>query len=193
MESPKLPIPLPVNGQEICEYADVPFGWFRIRYNGCILLAIYNALLLTGHGVGLMDIRKHLHHPLKPRFFGVRQWEVARCLRKLKIPHSSFSSAGELTAAMKPGDIAIVLSWNKSVPYCHFTMGEVPLSVVRFPSPFGGAHGVAVKRRHEGGWTVYNRYSNRSTPYEYRQFEDFLPFGALFIRGFLISPSSSNS
>lgn len=96
---------------------------------------------------------------------------------------------------MKPGDVAIVLSWNRSVPYCHFTMGQEPLSVLRFPDPFGGAHGVAVEYTKDGKWTVYNRYSNRKRPYVYPDFESFLPFAPLFVRGFLITPAfdASNS
>lgn len=185
---PPLP-PAPVNGQRLCKYANVPFGWFKMGYNGCILLGIYNALLLSGYDPDLMEIRKHLHRSWKPRFFGVREWEIPRCLKKLSIPYEEFTSPRALTEAMEPGAVAIVLSWNRSIPYCHFTMGEEPLSVLRFPDPFGGAHGVAVERKDNGSWMVYNRYSNRDRAYAYPDFESFLPFDALFVKGFLISPA----
>ena len=179
----------PVNGQRLCEYTNVPFGWFHIGYNGCVVLAIYNALLLTGYQKDLQEIRRCLHRIWKPRIFGVRQWEISRSLKTLEIPYASFSSVSELRSAMKPGDVAIVLSWNRTIPFCHFTMGEAPLSVLRFPDPFGGAHGMALEYTQKGTWKVYNRYSNRDKTYEYQTFEEFLPYNALFVKGFLIPPS----
>ncbi len=178
----------PVNGQKVCAYAKIPFGWCSIGYNGCVLLAIYNALLLAGYEPDLMDIRKHLHRFWKPRFFGVRAWEVARCLKKLNVPFQRVSSGEEVVSNMRPGKIAILLDWNRTVPFCHFTMGEEPLSVLRFPDPFGGAHGVAAALTDRGLWCVYNRYSNRETVYEYPDFESFCPFPSLFIKGFIIEP-----
>lgn len=194
MKEEKTPLlPAPVNGQKLCEYAHVPFGWFRMSYNGCLVLAIYNALLLTGYNINLEQIHKCLHRFWKPRLFGVREWEISRCLKKLQIPFRQYISPREFTSAMKPGDVAVVLSWNRTVPYCHFTMGREPLSVLRFPDPFGGAHGVAVEYTEKGTWVVYNRYSNRDRPYVYPDFERFLPFEALFVKGFLISSPSKDS
>ncbi len=176
----------PVNGQKLCEYANVPFGWFRVAYNGCVALSIYNALLLSGYKVPFHRIHKVLHRFWKPRFFGVRVWEIRRCLRKLKIPFREFWSGDLLRSSMEPGDTAIVMSWNDTVPYCHFTLGEEPLSILRYPSPFGGAHGVAVTYTAPGNWTVYNRYSNRDHAYTYSSFREFLPFEAAFTKAFLI-------
>ncbi len=179
----------PVNGQSVCAYAKIPFGWFHIGYNGCILLSIYNALILGGYEPDFMQIRKLLHRVWKPRVFGVRAWEIARCLKKLKVPFRRVSSGEEVTSAMRSGDVAIILSWNRSVPFCHFTVGKEPLSVIRFPDPFGGAHGVAVTLTDQGKWRVFNRYSNRDTIYEFSDFESLCPFPALFMKGFIIEPS----
>lgn len=190
LKGEKLPLShAPVNGQALCEYANIPFGWFHIGYNGCLVLAIYNALLLSGYEIDLAAVHKVLHRFWKPRFFGVRQWEISRCLKKLEIPFREFDSPAEFVASMEPGDVAIVLSWNRTVPFCHFTMGEEPLSVLRFQDPFGGAHGVAVEYSKTEKWIVYNRYSNRDKPYEYPDFRSFLPFDAQFVKGFLLSPA----
>ena len=182
----ELPALQPANGQRLCEYANVPFGWFRVAYNGCVALSVYNALLLTGYRVPFYRIHGILHRPWIPRLLGVRVWELRRCLRKLGIPFREFRSGDLLASAMEPGDTAIVMSWNQTVPYCHFTLGEEPVSILRFHSPFGGAHGVAVTYTAPGRWTVYNRYSNRNHVYTYGSFREFLPFEAAFIRGFLI-------
>ena len=179
---------MPVNGQKICEYAKVPFGWFSIGYNGCVLLAIYNALLLSGYQEDVMTVRRHIHRFWRPRIFGVRVTEIPRCLKKLKIPFRSASSPEEFVAAMKPGSAAILMRWNDTVPYCHFTMGEEPLSVTRFPNLFGGAHGVAVTCEENGVWKVYNRYSNRSTVYHYSDFQEFCPYHTLFMKAFILEP-----
>ncbi len=176
----------PVNGQKLCEYANVPFGWFRVSYNGCVALSIYNALLLSGYEIPFCRIHRLLHRFWKPRIFGVRVWELRRCLRKLDIPFREFWSGELLSSSMEPGDTAIVMSWNETVPYCHFTLGKEPLSVLRYVNPFGGAHGVAVTYTAPGNWTVYNRYSNRDHAYCYSSFRDFLPFEGAFMKGFLI-------
>ena len=179
------------NGQQLCEYAQVPFGRFRVAYNGCVALSVYNALLLKGYNIPFYRIHRILHKPWVPRIFGVRVWELRRCLRKLGIPFREFWSGDFLADAMEPGDTAIVMSWNDSVPYCHFTLGEEPLSVLRYPSPFGGAHGVAVTYTAPGKWTGYNRYSNRDHVYTYGSFREFLPFEAAFMKGFLIQKGGS--
>ena len=182
----------PVNGQRICAYAKVPFGWFTMSFNGCVILAIYNALLLAGWDADVMAIRSYLHGFWRARLFGVRTTEVTRYLRKRKIPYRKVSTADELTAAMKPGDIALVMCWNRTVPYCHFTMGSEPVSLDRFPDPFGGAHGMAVTLTDQGKWKVYNRYSNRDRVYEYGSFKEFCPFEPLFKMGLIIPPPGGN-
>ena len=179
-------LPLPVNGQALCEYKDVPFGWFRVSYNGCVALSIYNALLLSGYNIPFSRIHGMLHRPWIPRIFGVRIREIRRCLKKLGIPFREFSDPHQLASSMEPGTTAVVMKWNRTVPYCHFTIGEEPLSVLRFTDPFGGAHGMAVSRTAPGKWTVYNRYSNRDRPYIYDSFQEFYLFEPAFMRGFLI-------
>ena len=181
------------NGQKLCEYRDVPFGWFRVAYNGCVALSVYNALVLLGYGIPFRRIHRLFHRFWKPRFLGVRTWELRRALKKLDIPFREFWSGELLSAAMEPGDVAIVMSWNETVPYCHFTLGEEPLSVLRFHTPFGGAHGVAVAYTAPGKWTVYNRYSNRDRAYVYGSFREFLPYEAAFMKGFLLRPISTEA
>ncbi len=185
--------PLPINGQALCEYANVPFGWFRIAYNGCAALSIYNALLLSGYHIPFSRIHGMLHKWWIPRIFGVRVWEIRRCLKKLEIPFREFSAGDQLSSAMEPGTTAVVMKWNRSVPYCYFTVGEEPLSVLRFSDPFGGAHCMAVSYTVPGKWTVYNRYSNQARPYFYDSFRDFLLFETTFMRGFLIQKKSLNT
>ena len=185
--------PVPVNGQKLCEYANVPFGWWNMGYNGCVVLALYNALILSGYDADVYRIRDFLHRRWKPRIFGVRAWEAGRYLRKGKISYKTVRSTSELLSAMRPGSVAVVLFWNRTVPFCDFSMGGELLSVRRFPDPFGGAHGMAVALREDGTWQVFNRYSNRTTAYEYKKFEDFCPFPSLFMKGFILTQKTTES
>ncbi|MBR6825948.1 MAG: hypothetical protein IKM59_05300 [Oscillospiraceae bacterium] len=177
----------PINGQKLCEYANISFGWCRFGHNGCVVLSIYNALLRSGYDCSVKKVHSMLHRPWRPRFLGVRVGEIRRCLRKLQIPFREFSSGRTLAASMVPGDVAILMRWNRTVPYIDFTMGKEPLSVLRFPDPFDGAHGVAVEYSAPGKWLVYNRYSNRDRVYEYTTLEEFLSFETAFMAGFLIA------
>lgn len=181
----------PVNGQKLCPYAKVPFGWRTMGHNGCVILAIYNALLMTGRRAEVLKIRNFLHRIWKPRFFGVRAREAMRFLRRNRIPFRKASTVGELTSAMKPGSVAILFCWNRTVPFCHFTVGEELLSVLRFVDPFGGAHGMAATVTEKGKWRVFNRYSNRGVVYEYGDFREFCPFEALFMKALILEPAET--
>ncbi len=183
------PVLRPVNGQGVCPYAKVPFGWLTMSFNGCVILAIYNALLLSGWDADVMSIRNHLHRFWRARLLGVRHTEILSYLKKRKIPYKKVTTSDEFRAAMNPGDIAILMCWNRTVPYCYFTMGAEPLSVLRFADPFGGAHGMAVTLTEQGTWKVYNRYSNRDRVYEYKDFKEFCPFEPLFKVAMIIAPA----
>ena len=183
------PSPAPINGQKLCEHADQFFGWCHLGHNGCVLLAIYNALLLCGRAFPLGRIHRLLHRLWRPRFFGVRVHEIRRCLKKLKVPYTEARSVTELEAQLQPGDVAIIMRWNRTLPFCHFTLGQEPLSVTRYPDPFGGAHGVAVQYEAPGRWIVYNRYSNRQKTYVFPTFMDYMLFDAAFMAGFILKKS----
>ncbi|MBR4308529.1 MAG: hypothetical protein IKT58_02935 [Oscillospiraceae bacterium] len=176
----------PINGQSVCSYAKKPFGWKTMSYNGCVILAIYNAILRGGREITVEKVHALLHRPWKGRLLGVRTYEIPRCLKALNIPFRRLCSVGEMESLMEPGDIAIIMQWNGFLPYCHFTMGEEHLSVTEIPNPFEGAHAMAVERLKTGGWRVYNRYSNRGHPYDYTHLEDFMESRACFMAGFLL-------
>ena len=179
----------PINGQCVCEYAHKPFGWLTMSDNGCVVLAIYNALLRSGWQVPLEEIHRLLDHPWQGRLLGVRAEEARACLRKLRIPFFETFSPWELEEHMAVGDVAIVMRWNRVVPYCDFTFGAEPVSVVDHPDPFGGAHGVALERMGKNLWRVYNRYSSRARAYDYLSLWDYMGSPSSFIDAFLIEKS----
>ena len=183
----------PINGQKVCCYAKKPFGWLTMGENGCVILAIYNALLRSGWETSVEQIHGLLHHRLQGRLWGVRTGEIRACLRKLKIPCEEVYSPRKLEDRMAIGDVAVVMRWNRVLPYCDFTMGAEPLSVVDYPDPFGGGHGVALERIGLRLWRVYNRYSSRGFPCDYGDFWDYMGSGSAFISAFLIGKSKKDS
>ncbi len=185
-EEKKIPERQPINGQDICEYANKPFGWLTMGENGCVILAIYNALLRSGWQISVEEVHGLLDHPWQGRLLGVRAEEVRACLKKLHVPFTEIFSPWELEERMEVGSVAIVLRWNRIVPYCDFTFGQEPLSVVDHPDPFGGAHGVALERMGKNLWRVYNRYSSRARVYDYLSLWDYMGSPSSYIDGFLV-------
>ena len=178
--------PQPINGQGVCEYANKPFGWVTMGDTGCVILAIYNALLRSGWEASVEQIHGLLDRPWKGRLCGVRTAELRACLRKLKIPYEEVYSPHRLEQGMNVGAVAIVMRWNRVLPYCHFTCGTEPQSVVDFPDYYGGGHAVALERMGSNLWRVYNRYTGRKHVYDYPDFWAYMGSGAAFISAFLI-------
>lgn len=187
MEEKKL---CPVNGQAVCEYAGKRFGWLTMGHNGCVVLSVYNALLRMGRPVPLEQIHGIFHRPWKGRLLGVRLRELRSALELLDVPYRELLSASQMEEEMKPGDIAVMIRWNRTVPYCDFTLGQRLPSVRDFADPFGGGHGMAVERMEGGIWRVYNRYSNRGYHYDYKQLSDFMVSDVSFMGGFLLLPKT---
>ena len=183
----------PINGQKVCHYAKKPFGWLTMGENGCVILAIYNALLRSGWEASVEEIHGILNHPLQGRLCGVRTGELRACLRKLKIPFEEVYSPRELERRMGIGSVAVVMRWNRVVPYCDFTVGTEPLSVVDYPDPFGGGHGVALERIGPRLWRVYNRYSSRGRACDYGDFWDYMGSRSAFMSAFLIQKAKKDS
>lgn len=152
----------PINGQKLCKYSRVRFGWRRIADNGCGLLAIYNALGLTGHVPSFDEIHRYLHAWYRPRFFGTHPWRIKQYLSKRGLAFRSAKTIQELDGLLKTGGVAIVVYWNRTIEF----MG------VQLPNLFRGAHCVTVEYAER--YTVYNRFSNRACTYEFETLEECL-------------------
>lgn len=163
----------PINGQSLCEYARLRFGWLRLRTNGCSVLAVYNALGLLGRKVSFQEIFGFFHSRFRPRFFGVMPHELGRFFRKYVPSVKGVRSAQELEKLLKGGGAAVVTVWNRAFRI----FGK------RIPNVFGGAHTMAV--HYNGSYVVCNRYSNKTLFYAYDSPEAIWSEGCL-IKGFYL-------
>lgn len=163
---------LPINGQKLCEYANLRLGWRKFAANGCGILAIYNALGLTGRRKKVEEIHRYFHAWYRPRFFGIHPWKLRRYFRKNKIECKTASSVEELDRYLKDGNVAVLTYWNRVSRVCGL------------PNLLRGAHSVCV--RFDGKFTVYNRFSNRDHAYDFETLEDCLN-GHVYMMGFVLS------
>ena len=167
----------PINGQKLCEFANVRFGWRHIAANGCGVLAIYNALGLTGQAPSFDEIRRYFHAWYQPRFFGVHPWRIKRYLKKRNIMFEAAKTLELLEALLKNGGTAIVVYWNRT-----FQCGGMT-----FPNLFRGAHCVTV--RFDEKYTIYNRFSNRERTYEFDTLQECLA-NRYFMEGIFVKPKA---
>lgn len=166
----------PLNGQGVCEYAQVYYGWRRVKHNGCGLLAAYNALGLLGKPLPFGQIRRYFHRRWRPRFLGTNAYELRRFFQRQGLPVQVTRDPRELEAWLKEGGVGVMIQWNSTLR----------LWGLRLPNPAKGAHVVTATWGPEG-LTVYNRYSNRDRAYTYSSMEELyqkasLLFG-LYIKG----------
>ncbi len=158
----------PINGQKLCEYARMRFGWLRIAQNGCGAIAIYNAMGLTGRVLAFSDVTARLDRWYKPRLFGVWPREIARCFTSIGVACTRADSLEELRDLLAAGGVAVLTKWN-----------------ARWPRLHKGAHTVAVSFDGKQTYTVYNRYSNRACAYSCESLEEIIGKG-VFMRGYIV-------
>ena len=168
----------PLNGQGLCEYADVPYGWRQVKANGCGLLAAYNALGFYGREPDFYKIHRFFHRWWRPRFLGTSAFQLRRFFRKEGFRVELISTAKELEERLQEGGIAIQLQWNRSMSILGY----------RLPNPLKGAHLITL--RQEDKLAVYNRYSNRSTRYAYNSIDELLSAPVYICALYLTEPEN---
>lgn len=166
----------PLNGQGLCDYASVPYGWRKVKDNGCGLLAAYNALGFYGREMDFSEIRRFFHRWWRPRFFGTSALQLRRFFRKMGYSVEIIPTASELEERLKEGGIAIQLQWNRAMN----------LFGLRLGNPLKGSHIITL--RWEDKLAVYNRFSNRARRYAYGNMQDLLSKGAYICGLYLTEP-----
>ena len=174
---------LPINGQSVCEYANMEFGWLSVSTNGCAAIAIYNALGFTGQAVYFSDVIKQLDSWHRPRFFGVMPGEIGNCLANFGASFTEADSISELELLMENGGVAIVTRWNRTSVRSLTMLYPILYESVDVS---GGAHTMAVVHDGNGNYTVYNRYSNKPISYPYDSLEEFIGSEVRYVAGFYL-------
>ena len=176
----------PINGQSLCDYADMPFGFACISESGCGVLAIYNALGLLGENKEIETIIGDMSLSWHGRKLGVMPGEIADILTSYDIPYERASSSSQLSSMLSDGGMAIIMRWNNSYQHHTSVVGYGAVSTYRSPDYLGGAHVVLMVNNGDGVYTVYNRYSNRNKVYTYNSYEEYMGWEGLYIAGFSI-------
>lgn len=142
-------IPLPtglVNGQALGAVSGVKFGIGTVARRGCGVLAIYNALVLSGVTVPLAEVAYGME-----RFrtlwglLGTNPYALGRALRQWNIQSVRLRGKNALREAFDAQRICLLAYWT----------GRPFLSTM---------HIVCACAEHGGKIIVYNVYSNRDVP-----------------------------
>ena len=155
-----------INGQSVTpNVSKMKYGKYTVSFNGCGVIAVYNALMLYGFSTSLAQLIFEFENSgfVSLRgFFGTRPRAVGKFLSRLGVRFRTTLFKRTTEKAAKDGDILILTFWNH-----------------RF-NPFKGLHTVTVKC-DKGKYIVYNMYSNRHAVYRYDSLSQLLGKGKLML------------
>lgn len=154
-----------VYGQGNKSVKNMKYGWKKLDYNGCEIIAVYNALKLQGYkGVNLPDIiaEFELNNMAWLRgMLGTKPSDLSKYFIAHKIGVNSYERLKDFKNATKVNSVYIVSFWNDSIP-------------------FDGIHTITVKDTRIGGrrkYVAYNRYNSATSTVSYNSIEDVLEEG----------------
>lgn len=136
-----------INGQDSYPYNKMYYGSKNLGYNGCELIAIYNAFYKLGKNKNLSSIIYDFEYNGKMwmyGFFGTKQSEIGQYLLKNKLKYKTFTLTKKMDAATLKNDSVCIISYLHSGAMVHTVM---------------------VRRLSNKKILVYNRYSNRRCAY----------------------------
>lgn len=155
-----------INGQAQGQVSKFKLGFFNFGYNGCEMIALYNAELLLGGNPNLAEITRQCYKRCV-FFWGIfgSTPDCLRCYFKDKhIGYKAYRTYDGFFSRIKDGKVGVVSFWNAN-------------------HPFKGLHTVCVQDV-DGKLRVYNRSNNRTTPADYNSPEEFFPKGIRYIVGY---------
>ncbi|MBE6860445.1 MAG: hypothetical protein J6A30_05445 [Ruminococcus sp.] len=139
-------------GQKLGIIPSFRFGLFSMAYNGCGVIAAYNALLYLNKPKPLCEVIYFMErHKV---FFGVFGWNPY-ALMKIRDFSETHSRRVKNYNELEGADAFIITSWN----------GKPFLS---------GSHTVFCTKDVNGAITVYNNYSRDSMPRKYKSFKEMI-------------------
>ena len=157
-----------ISGQGVGTISRLKFGFFRMYYNGCEVIAIYNALWLRNRRIPISEIAFEMEVNGASTLFGVfgsNPYFIGFYLNAHKVKFNMELSVAKLYKYKKENGVYIISFWT----------GKMFLSPI---------HTVAVQYRR-GKFVVYNRYDNLTDLYSYYSFESIFKSGR-FIVGYYL-------
>ena len=138
-------IPLPaglIHGQSLGAVSGMKFGLSTVSYSGCEVIAVYNALLLSGRHLPFPVIARYMERfRMLGGFWGTNFLALGRCLRHFGLPAKGVRRRAKLAHALEAGQICVVSYWTKR----------------RFAS---AVHTVCVRMKPDGTVGICNAYNN---------------------------------
>lgn len=157
-----------INGQALGKVSQFKFGFFRMSYNGCEVIAIYNALRLKRKGMPLSRIAFEMEVNGASTLYGIfgsNPYFIGNFLLANSIKFIRAFTAVKLGHYVRNNGVYIISFWNTK-------------------TVFGGIHTVAATYYHNK-FVVYNRYSNVSKLYYYGSIQSIYSKGR-FIVGYYL-------
>jgi len=110
-------IPLPaglINGQSLGAVSGMKFGLSTVSYSGCEVIAVYNALLLSGIAVPFPVIARYMERfRVLGGFWGTNFLALGRCMRHFGLGAKRVRRRNKLTEALEAGHICVAVYWTK--------------------------------------------------------------------------------
>ena len=161
------PAGVPINGQSVGEVSSIPFGKFKMSYNGCTVIAAYNALCILGDKVPLYDAADYFERRgiIFSGALGVHPLSVGRYLesrghRVKTVYGKRMSARDDLDNELHGAKAAVLVCWNSP-------------SVRHADGSLVGAHAVAVAKDGDGV-TVFNAHDARPIPSRYDSLASYI-------------------
>lgn len=153
-----------INGQGIksSDVSKMRYGNYHMDFNGCEIIAMYNALNALGNIHTLNDVANwgECNALWAGGLFGTKYTEIGSFFKSLRYPVAEYTKSqpySKWDQAIQEADACIIVFLNdKSI------------------SVFGGIHTVTLRRKSSGGFYAYNRFSNETEIKEYKSIEDMI-------------------
>ena len=157
-----------INGQELGKVSRLKYGLFRMAYNGCEVIAVYNALQLKGKGLPISLVAFEMEINGSSMLYGVfgsNPHFIGNYLYFHKIRYTKATSVNAMKKLIRNNGVYIITFWT----------GRAYRTSI---------HTIAFKYRN-GIYTVYND-SNRNPKEKTRYSLSSIYSNGVFIMGYYL-------
>lgn len=109
-------IPLPaglINGQSLGAVSGMKFGLAAVRLSGCEIIAVYNALMLSGKPQPFREIACYMErYRVLAGFWGTNIFALGRCTGKFGVQAERVRQRSALEYALTEGKICLFVYWT---------------------------------------------------------------------------------
>lgn len=157
-----------INGQGKGEVAKMKYGFYHMAWNGCEMIALYNAAHALGRHQSLQDICLEMYpkSSVACGFFGSNPIVLDRYFKAHDIPFHKTYDYNAFFNALKDCRCGVLSFWNRR-------------------RVFGSLHTVMVEwDKEKGQIKEYNKYNSRTEP-AWHDVRSLITIKKLFIVGYL--------